>query len=91
MRGGAGSAGRDAGRRELLRPAGPGAELAAAPMLATLSDRRDFGEGWLFERKLVAQIAFTEWTRDGMLRHPRYLGLREDKRPRHVVRERAAA
>ncbi|AOR36357.1 ATP-dependent DNA ligase [Streptomyces fodineus] len=41
--------------------------------------------------ELVAQIAFTEWTRDGMLRHPRYLGLREDKRPRDVVRERTAA
>lgn len=43
------------------------------------------------EPELVAQVAFTEWTRDGMLRHPRYLGLREDKRPRDVVRERAAA
>jgi len=37
--------------------------------------------------ELVAQVAFTEWTRDGMLRHPRYLGLRTDKRPRDVVRE----
>lgn len=36
----------------------------------------------------MAQIAFTEWTRDGMLRHPRYLGLRDDKKPRDVVRER---
>ncbi|MGW7259702.1 non-homologous end-joining DNA ligase [Streptomyces sp. NPDC054834] len=41
--------------------------------------------------ELVAQIAFTEWTRDGMLRHPRFLGLREDKKPEAVVRERAAA
>jgi bifunctional non-homologous end joining protein LigD len=38
--------------------------------------------------ELVAQIAFTEWTRDGRLRHPRYLGLRDDKRPSEVVRER---
>jgi bifunctional non-homologous end joining protein LigD len=37
---------------------------------------------------LVAQIAFTEWTRDGRLRHPRYQGLREDKPAREVVRER---
>ena len=37
--------------------------------------------------ELVAQIAFTEWTRDGRLRHPRYLGLREDKPAREVVRE----
>lgn len=36
---------------------------------------------------LVAQVAFTEWTRDGQLRHPRYLGLREDKAPTDVVRE----
>ena len=40
--------------------------------------------------ELVAQIDFTEWTRDGMLRHPRYLGLRDDKKPADVVRERAA-
>jgi bifunctional non-homologous end joining protein LigD len=40
--------------------------------------------------ELVAQIAFTEWTRDGRLRHPRYLGLREDKPAREVVRERPA-
>ncbi len=40
------------------------------------------------EPELVAQIAFTEWTRDGKLRHPRYQGLREDKPAREVVRER---
>ena len=39
------------------------------------------------EPRLVAQVAFTEWTRDGRLRHPRYLGLREDKAPEEVVRE----
>jgi bifunctional non-homologous end joining protein LigD len=37
--------------------------------------------------KLVAQIAFTEWTRDGKLRHPRFVGLREDKKPEEVVKE----
>jgi bifunctional non-homologous end joining protein LigD len=36
---------------------------------------------------LVAQVAFAEWTRDGRLRQPRFLGLRDDKRPRDVVRE----
>jgi bifunctional non-homologous end joining protein LigD len=35
----------------------------------------------------VAEIAFGEWTRDGRLRHPRYLGLREDKPAREVLRE----
>jgi DNA ligase D-like protein (predicted ligase) len=37
--------------------------------------------------KLVAEIGFTEWTRDGKLRHPRFLGLREDKAPEDVVKE----
>lgn len=36
---------------------------------------------------LVAQIRFTEWTADGKLRHPVYLGLRDDKRAVEVVRE----
>jgi DNA ligase D-like protein (predicted ligase) len=39
------------------------------------------------EPRLVAQVGFTEWTRDGRLRHPRFLGLREDKAAREVVRE----
>jgi DNA ligase D-like protein (predicted ligase) len=37
--------------------------------------------------ELVAQVAFTEWTTAGRLRHPRFLGLREDKAARDVVRE----
>jgi bifunctional non-homologous end joining protein LigD len=39
------------------------------------------------EPKLVAEISFTEWTRDGSLRHPVFVGLRPDKRPTDVVRE----
>lgn len=37
--------------------------------------------------ELVAEIGFTEWTEDGKLRHPRFLGLRRDKRPQDVKRE----
>lgn len=37
--------------------------------------------------KLVAQVQFTEWTSDGKLRHPSFLGLRPDKSPSEVVRE----
>jgi bifunctional non-homologous end joining protein LigD len=37
--------------------------------------------------KLVAELGFTEWTRKGRLRHPRFLGLRKDKNPRDVHRE----
>ena len=36
---------------------------------------------------LVAQVRFTEWTSDDKLRHPVYLGLRDDKRAADVVRE----
>lgn len=39
------------------------------------------------EPRLVAQVGFTEWTRDGRLRHPRFLGLRDDKAAEEVVRE----
>jgi bifunctional non-homologous end joining protein LigD len=39
------------------------------------------------EPKLVAQIAFMEWTSDGRLRHPSFLGVRFDKPAREVVRE----
>ena len=35
---------------------------------------------WL-KPKLVAEIKFSEWTADGHLRHPVFIGLREDKRP----------
>jgi bifunctional non-homologous end joining protein LigD len=44
------------------------------------------GTHWV-RPELVAQIGFAEWTRDGRLRHPRYLGLRDDKPARDVVRE----
>jgi bifunctional non-homologous end joining protein LigD len=37
----------------------------------------------------VCQVKFAEWTRDGKLRQPVFLGLREDKKPKEVVRETA--
>jgi bifunctional non-homologous end joining protein LigD len=40
--------------------------------------------------ELVCEVAFTEWTQDGKIRHPSFQGLREDKRAVDVVRERAA-
>jgi bifunctional non-homologous end joining protein LigD len=45
------------------------------------------GAHWT-QPKLVAQIGFAEWTSDSRLRQPRYLGLRDDKSPTEVVRER---
>ena len=38
--------------------------------------------------ELVAQVRFTEWTMDGGLRHPVFMGLREDKKATEVVREK---
>jgi DNA ligase D-like protein (predicted ligase) len=63
--------------RALERPDPPFADIHPIPR----------GTHWV-EPELVGQIAFTEWTRDGRLRHPRFLGLRTDKPAREVVRER---
>jgi len=38
--------------------------------------------------ELVAEIAFTEWSRDGALRHPSFQGLRADKKASEVMREK---
>jgi DNA ligase D-like protein (predicted ligase) len=54
------------------------------------ADIRERGVHWV-EPELVVQVGFTEWTRDGRLRHPRFIGVREDKSAREVVRERSAA
>lgn len=37
--------------------------------------------------ELVCEVAFSEWTKDDRLRHPRYKGLRRDKSPEHVHQE----
>ena len=37
--------------------------------------------------QLVAEIDYTEWTKDGRLRHPSYKGLRDDYDPKDVVRD----
>jgi bifunctional non-homologous end joining protein LigD len=37
--------------------------------------------------KFVAEVKFAEWTRDGKLRAPVFVGLREDKKATDVVRE----
>jgi bifunctional non-homologous end joining protein LigD len=68
------------------------AELASllAPLRREASpfadDVRERTATWV-EPRLVAQVGFGEWTRDGRLRHPRYLGLRDDKDAADVVRE----
>jgi bifunctional non-homologous end joining protein LigD len=39
------------------------------------------------EPRLVCEVAFQEWTSDGKMRAPSFLGLRDDKEPKEVVRE----
>lgn len=87
--------------RERLRYAGKVGTGYNEAMLRRLSgllgelrrDRSPFGEvvpeqgpRWV-EPQLVVQVRFSEWTNDGKLRHPRFTGLRADKRPIEVVRE----
>ncbi len=53
------------------------------------ADARPIPRGTHWTRpELVAQVGFAEWTSDGRLRQPRYLGLRDDKAAADVVRER---
>ena len=59
-------------------------ETAICPFVGDGLPRR--GVHWV-KPKLVAQIGFTEWTPAEKLRHPRFLGLRQDKKPEEVVRE----
>ena len=51
-------------------------------------DVRETGATWVAPR-IVGEFGFTEWTKSGKLRHPRFLGLRRDKAAREVVREEA--
>ena len=44
------------------------------------------GHHWV-EPRLVCEVRFTEWTKDGGIRHPAFLGLRDDKRPEDCRRE----
>jgi bifunctional non-homologous end joining protein LigD len=64
--------------RELETPESPFADARPIPR----------GTHWV-RPELVAQIGFAEWTNDGRLRQPRFLGLRDDKRPAEVIREQS--
>ena len=75
--------------QELARPDCPFVNLPEAPNRSgrqglTASQMRFCH--WV-EPRLVCQVRFTEWTDDGHLRQPVFLGLREDKSPREVVKE----
>jgi bifunctional non-homologous end joining protein LigD len=54
---------------------------------ATAPPRADARDAHWVEPSLVAEVAFSEWTGDGRLRHPVWRGLRPDKEPSEVIRE----
>jgi bifunctional non-homologous end joining protein LigD len=60
-------------------------EIAKSPFAAPVKTNER--AHWV-KPDLVAQVRFTEWTADAKLRHPVYLGLRDDKRAEDVRRER---
>ena len=50
--------------------------------------RPDAKDAHWAERKLVCELEFSQWTRDGRVRHPSFKGMREDKRAKAVRREK---
>lgn len=66
-----------------LRSRLDGIEVDSAPFAERVAEP---GAHWV-RPELVGAIEFSEWTQDGKLRHPRFLGLRSDKPPQDVVRE----
>lgn len=70
--------------RVLLEPL----RIETAPFDAPVSSAASRGVTWVRPRTVV-EVSFTSWTADGLLRHPSFRGLREDKPAAHVVREGA--
>jgi bifunctional non-homologous end joining protein LigD len=83
----AGSVGTGFDERKLASIAAKLAPLSRETSPFTSAPKTDTPAHWV-SPELVAEIAFGEWTRDGLLRQPVFLGLRGDKDPRTVTRER---
>jgi bifunctional non-homologous end joining protein LigD len=58
----------------------------SSPFAEPLPRKDTVGAHWVAPT-VVGEVRFSEWTRDGRLRHPAWRGLRPDKRPDQVVRE----
>ena len=76
------------------RRAGAAAKKGARAKKPTAGDYgmtiADFESTTWVEPKLVAEVRFTEWTNEGVLRHPVFLRFRDDKKPEECVRQEAA-
>ncbi|MGZ3473520.1 MAG: non-homologous end-joining DNA ligase [Polyangiales bacterium] len=90
------------GRFHYVGKVGTGFDDRARKQLALLLDRHRVSEptavgmprsaeAHFAAPALVGEIEFTEWTADGKIRHPSFLGLREDQRPEECVREETDA
>ena len=75
--------------RDMLRRLSAQLDKLKTPIAPFESNHLPRGAVHWVKPRLVAQVAFTEWTREGKLRHPRFLGLREDKKPEEIMREMA--
>ena len=73
-------------RKQLEKLATPRTPLHDSVDLRTV---KEAGRVHWVKPKLVAEVSFTEWTPEGLLRHPVYQGLRADKKPTDVKRETA--
>jgi bifunctional non-homologous end joining protein LigD len=58
-------------------------EVKKSPFLEKISEKKKH----FVKLKYVAEIGFSEWTKEKKLRHPRFIGLRIDKNFKEVVRE----
>ena len=58
-----------------------------SPSFVRLPSDRDMQKVHWVRPDLVAEVEFFEWTRDGVLRHPSFIGLREDKPAHEIIKE----
>jgi bifunctional non-homologous end joining protein LigD len=64
--------------------------LARTTPAFAVPPKTDTPAHWI-EPKLVAEVSFAEWTRDGVMRQPVFVAMRVDKDPHEVIRERPSA
>lgn len=81
---------------ELVKHARPSCPFVNLPMqtrprLGTGMTRLAMKQVTWLKPNLVAQVRFTEWTADGLLRHPVFVGLRPDQNTLEVHREPTSA
>ncbi len=63
-------------------------KVDSSPFDNSLNSSQSRGVSWV-RPELVGEVEFTEWTDEGLLRHPSFQGLREDKPAKQIVREKA--